>query len=145
MEPTEPPPVVEASPEAPARSPRYLSVGWRWALASGWATIMACLGIIANTGWILGSTPFWLPTFVLGFLAPAAVLLAVAADSKHTLRLSWLAVGVTAVLGLIDLLDARAMGVAELVLALVGALITLAASSGRVDPAGSASTAAAAA
>ena len=63
-EPLPPPqaivPYEEAAvaPAAVARQ-RTLTPGWRWVLACGWGTVMAGIGVVANTGFILGDPPFW--------------------------------------------------------------------------------------
>src|SRR5436305_5469 len=69
----------------PAARRRTLTSGWRWVLACGWGTVMAGIGVIANTGFILGDPPFWTGNglAVLPFVAPVVVLVALAADWRY--------------------------------------------------------------
>jgi hypothetical protein len=138
VRPSLPPPaeVVPYTDEVatpPARQ-HTLTTGWRWVLACGWGTVMAGIGVVANTGFILGDPPFWTGNglAILPFLFPVLVLVALAGDWRYTIQLSFVAVGVTAVIGVIDLFHARPMGVGELLFALVGLLVTIAAMAGRV-------------
>ena len=119
--------------EAPPQ-PRALTPGWRLVLVAGWALLMACLGLVANTGFILGTSPFWLRTYVTPFILPTAALLLAAADRKPVIPVSWIAAAVLGVIGIIDMFVAPAMGLCELLLAVLGALLTLAARTGRVVP-----------
>jgi hypothetical protein len=130
------PTTVPLPPPAPpaVAKPAFLSNGWRLTLVCGWAAIGACIGLVANTGWILGGSPWWLRFLVVPFVLPAVTIIAVLMDSPTSLRWSWASVVALAAIGLIDVFVAPAMGVAELVLSVVGALVTLAASSGRVPP-----------
>src|SRR6185503_11694492 len=83
---------------APAAHRRTLTTGWRWVLACGWGTVMAGIGVVANTGFILGDPPFWTGNglAVLPFLAPVLVLIALAADWRYEIQVSFFAVAVTA-------------------------------------------------
>jgi hypothetical protein len=129
-----------AAPPVAVSRPRTLTQGWRWVLAAGWATVMAGIGVVANTGFILGDPPFWAGNglAVLPFIMPALVLVALAGDWRYTIPLSFAAVASTAIIGVIDLSHARPMGYGELLFALVGLLVTLAALAGRVPrPTGS--------
>jgi hypothetical protein len=123
----EPPPV-------PRR--RTLTQGWRWVLACGWGTVMAGIGVVANTGFILGDPPFWTGNglAVVPFVLPALVLVALAGDWRYTIPLSFAAVASTVAIGVIDLFHARPMGLGELLFAAVALLVTLAALAGRVPP-----------
>jgi len=143
-EPLPPPqaivPYEEAAAPAVVPRQRTLTPGWRWVLACGWGTVMAGIGVVANTGFILGDPPFWTGNglAVLPFVMPALVLVALAGDWRHTIPLSFAAVVSTAIIGLIDLFHARPMGYGELLFAGVGLLVTLAAMAGRVPrPTGS--------
>jgi hypothetical protein len=113
---------------------RTLTTGWRWVLACGWGMVMAGIGIVANTGFLLGDPPFWTGNglAVLPFLAPVLVLVALAADWRYEIVLSFVAVGVTAGIGVIDLFHAKPMGYGELIFAFVGLLVTFAAMAGLV-------------
>jgi hypothetical protein len=113
---------------------RVLTQGWRWVLACGWGTVMAGIGVVANTGFILGDAPFWTGNglAVLPFLLPALVLVALAGDWRYSIPLSFLAVASTAAIGLIDLFHSRPMGLGELLFAVVALLITFAAMAGLV-------------
>src|SRR5215218_8599120 len=99
-----PPPPPLLLPVALARHRRTLSASWSWTLASGWAMVMACIGLVANTGQLLGGPPFWLPLVVPPFVMPGLVLAALAVDWRHSWRLSWVAVGVLAALAVVDVL-----------------------------------------
>jgi len=142
-----PPPTAEPSAEAmrlsgaPTARRRTLTTGWRWVLACGWGTVMAGIGVVANTGFLLGDPPFWTGNglAVLPFLAPVLVLVALAADWRYEIALSFVAVGATAAIGLVDLVHARPMGYGELIFALVGLLVTIAAMAGLVPHPGGAS------
>jgi hypothetical protein len=147
-----PPPAAGSSPDEPAPSPlsppsalpprdhiappparpRTLTNGWRLTLALGWAGILAALGLIANTGFILGSEPFWFSIPVLPFLLPVAVLAALAYDWRHTLLLSFVAAISLSVVAIVDIFHARAMGVAEAFLAFSALALTFAGLAGRV-------------
>ena len=61
---------------APAAHRRTLTTGWRWVLACAWGIVMAGIGVVANTGFLLGDPPFWTGNglAVLPFLAPVLVL-----------------------------------------------------------------------
>ena len=72
---------------------RTLTTGWRWVLAGGWGTVMAGIGMLANTGFLTGSPPFWLDWALIPFALPVAVLIALAVDWSHTIALSFVAVG----------------------------------------------------
>lgn len=135
-----PAPLPEPSAEAvhyagapPARR-QTLTTGWRWVLACGWGTVMAGIGVVANTGFILGDPPFWTGNglAVLPFVAPVLVLVALVADWRYEIHLSFVAVAITFVIGLIDLFHARPMGYGELILAFVALLVTIAAMAGLV-------------
>jgi hypothetical protein len=130
-----PPPLVA---EETATPPRALTPGWRLVMVAGWAMIMACVGLVANTGFILGTPPFWLPTYVTPFLLPAAALLLAAADRRPAIGMSWVASAALAVIGVVDLFVAPAMGICEIILAGLGALLTLCVRTGRVVPVDSA-------
>lgn len=140
--PPPPPPSAASAPSAeaiqfagaPAVHRRTLTTGWRWVLACGWGTVMAGIGVVANTGFILGDPPFWTGNglAVLPFLAPVVVLIALAADWRYEIVLSFAAVAVTAVIGLIDLAHATPMGIGELIFAFVALLVTVSALAGRV-------------
>jgi hypothetical protein len=132
-----PPPqsVVPYTAEAPAvPRQRTLTQGWRWVLACGWGTVIAGIGVVANTGFILGDPPFWTGNglAVLPFVLPALVLVALAGDWRYTIPLSFAAVASTAIIGVIDLFHAPPMGYGELLFAGVGLLVTLAAMAGLV-------------
>ena len=137
---TLPPPKPEPSAEAirfagaPESRRRTLTTGWRWVLACGWGTVMAGIGVVANTGFILGDPPFWTGTglAVLPFVLPVLVLVALAADWRYTIPLSFAAVAATAVIGIIDLFYAFPMGLGELIFAFVGLLVTISAMAGLV-------------
>ena len=60
------------------------------------------------------------------------VLVALAADWRYEIALSFGAVAATAAIGLVDLFHARPMGYGELIFALVALLITIAAMAGLV-------------
>jgi hypothetical protein len=136
--PTSPAPVP--SPEvmrfagAPVARRRTLTTGWRWVLACGWGTVMAGIGVVANTGFLLGDPPFWTGNglAVLPFLAPVLVLVALAADWRYEIALSFVAVAATAGIAVADLFHARPMGYGELIFAVVGLLMTFAAMAGLV-------------
>ena len=132
--PAEVMPYSEEVPVAPAARRRTLTSGWRWVLACGWGTVMAGIGVVANTGFILGDPPFWTGNglAVLPFVLPVLVLVALASDWRYTIQLSFVAAAGTAVIGFIDLFHARPMGYGELVFAFVGLLITVAAMAGLV-------------
>jgi len=113
---------------------RTLTQGWRWVLACGWGTVVAGIGVVANTGFILGDPPFWTGNglAVLPFVLPALVLVALAGDWRYTIPLSFVAVGGTVAVGVVDLFHARPMGLGELLFALVALLVTVASTAGRV-------------
>jgi hypothetical protein len=119
---------------APPTRRRTLTTGWRWVLACGWGTVMAGIGIVANTGFILGDPPFWTGNglAVLPFVVPVLVLVALAADWRYEIVLSFAAAGATALIGVIDLFGATPMGIGELLFAFVGVLITVSAMAGLV-------------
>jgi hypothetical protein len=124
-------PPADQAARPPAR-PRTLTNGWRLTLALGWAGILAALGLIANTGFILGSEPFWFSVPVLPFLLPVVVLAALAYDWRHTLLLSLVAAISLSVVAIVDLFHARAMGMAEAFLAFSALALTFAGLAGRV-------------
>jgi hypothetical protein len=119
---------------APPARRQTLTTGWRWVLACGWGTVMAGIGVVANTGFILGDPPFWTGNglAVLPFVAPVLVLVALVADWRYEIQLSFVAVGATFVIALIDLFHARPMGYGELIFAFVALLVTIAAMAGLV-------------
>jgi len=129
-------PSPEAMPfaGAPSSHRRTLTTGWRWVLAGGWGMVMAGIGVVANTGFLLGDPPFWTGNglAVLPFLAPVLVLVALAADWRYEIPLSFVAVAATAAIGIADLFHATPMGYGELIFAVVGLLVTLAAMAGLV-------------
>ena len=132
-----PPPLSAAAIQfagAPPIRRRTLTTGWRWVLACGWGTVMAGIGVVANTGFILGDPPFWTGNglAVLPFVAPVLVLVALAADWRYEIPLSFLAVAATFAIGLADVFRARPMGLGELLFAVVALLITVAAMAGLV-------------
>jgi hypothetical protein len=137
---TLPPPTPIPSPDAmrfagaPAVRRRTLTTGWRWVLACGWGMVMAGIGIVANTGFLLGDPPFWTGNglAVLPFIAPVLVLVALAADWRYEILLSFAAVAATAGIAVVDLVHARPMGYGELIFAVVGLLVTIAAMAGLV-------------
>ncbi len=138
--PLPPPPLASPSAEAieyagaPPAHRRTLTAGWRWVLACGWGTVMAGIGVVANTGFLLGDPPFWTGNglAVLPFLAPVLVLIALAADWRYEIALSFAAVAATAAIGLVDLFHATPMGIGELLFALVALLVTVSAMAGLV-------------
>ena len=134
--PAAPMPSPEAMPfaGAPSSHRRTLTTGWRWVLAGGWGMVMAGIGVVANTGFLLGDPPFWTGNglAVLPFLAPVLVLVALAADWRYEIPLSFVAVAATAAIGIADLFHATPMGYGELIFAVVGLLVTLAALAGLV-------------
>jgi hypothetical protein len=95
---------------------------------------MAGIGVIANAGFLIGNPPFWIDWIVVPFVLPVAALIAIAVDWRYELAASFVAVAGTAVIGLIDLFHARAVGLGELLFAFVALLITVAAMAGRVKP-----------
>jgi hypothetical protein len=98
---------------------------------------MAGIGIVANAGFLIGNPPFWIDWIVVPFVLPVVALIAIAVDWRYELAASFVAVAGTAVVGLIDLFHARAVGLGELLFAFVALLMTLAALAGRVkEPAG---------
>ncbi len=119
---------------APPVRRRTLTTGWRWVLACGWGTVMAGIGVVANTGFILGDPPFWTGNglAVLPFIGPVLVLIALAADWRYEIHLSFAAVAATFAIGIIDLFHARPMGYGELIFAVVALLMTIAAMAGLV-------------
>jgi len=123
-------------PLAPPRitPPGHLTPGWRWTLGVAWAGVMSAIGLIADTGVSLGGPPFWLVTGVLPFILPAVTLFALFRDWRHALLLSFVSTAGLAVIGIIDLFVAPAIGLAELVVALAALLISLAGLGGRVPP-----------
>ena len=129
-------PLVEAMQfaGAPPAHRRTLTTGWRWVLACGWGMVMAGIGVVANTGFLLGDPPFWTGNglAVLPFLAPVLVLVALAADWRYEIVLSFVAVAATTAIGLVDLFHAKPMGYGELIFALVALLVTIAAMAGLV-------------
>ncbi len=138
--PTLPPPTPMPSSEAmrfagaPATHRRTLTTGWRWVLACGWGMVMAGIGVVANTGFLLGDPPFWTGNglAVLPFVVPVLVLVALAADWRYEIALAFVAVAATAAIGVVDLFHAPPMGYGELIFALVGLLVTIAAMAGLV-------------
>jgi hypothetical protein len=133
--PLPPPPVpAEAAPAAaPAEHPAYLQIGWRWVLAAGWGAIMGALGLLADTGEQLGAGPWWNRILVPPFVLPVVTLVALARDWRSTLLLSWAATAFLGASAIVDLArGAPAMALVEAVLTLAAALLTLAATSGRV-------------
>ena len=136
LPPPTPVPSVDAMGFAGAPRPhrRTLTTGWRWVLACGWGTVMAGIGVVANTGFLLGDPPFWTGNglAVLPFVAPVVVLVALAADWRYEIALSFAAAAATAAIGIIDLFHAPPMGLGELVFAFVALLITVAAMAGLV-------------
>ena len=135
-----PPPTPMPSAEAmrfagaPPVRRRTLTTGWRWVLACGWGMVMAGIGVVANTGFLLGDPPFWTGNglAVLPFIAPVLVLVALAADWRYEIALSFAAVAATAGIAVVDLVHARPMGYGELIFAVVGLLVTIAAMAGLV-------------
>jgi hypothetical protein len=103
-------------------------------LALGWLGIMSALGLVANTGDIIGTPPLWYPLRIVPFVLPVATLLALAYDWRHTLRLSFAAAVVLGVTALVDAFYAPAMAAAEAVLTVAALLVTWAAAAGRVRP-----------
>jgi len=138
--PALPPPTPTPSSDAmrfagaPTAHRRTLTTGWRWVLACGWGMVMAGIGVVANTGFLLGDPPFWTGNglAVLPFVVPVLVLVALAADWRYEIVLSFVAVAATATIGLIDLGHSRPMGYGELIFAFVGLLVTFAAMAGLV-------------
>jgi hypothetical protein len=141
-----PPPPPPAAPMSPEVVPfagdvptlvsrrRTLTPGWRWVLACGWGTVMAGIGVVANTGFVLGDPPFWTSSglAVVPFVVPVLVLVALAGDWRYTIPLSFAAVASTMVVAVIDLFGARPMGLGELIFAVVGLLVTISAMAGLV-------------
>jgi hypothetical protein len=95
---------------------------------------MAGIGVVANAGFLIGNPPFWIDVIVVPFALPVAALIAIAVDWRYALLMSFIAVAGTAVIGLIDLRHARAVGLGELLFALVAFLVTVSALAGRVKP-----------
>ena len=95
---------------------------------------MAGIGVVANTGFILGDPPFWTGNglAVLPFVAPVLVLVALVADWRYEIHLSFAAVAITFAIALIDLFHARPMGYGELIFAVVALLVTVASMAGLV-------------
>jgi hypothetical protein len=132
-----PPPAVpaEGAPQQGVAEdhPAYLQVGWRWVLAAGWGAIMGTLGLLADTGEQLGTGPWWLRILVPPFVLPVVTLVALARDWRSTLLLSWLATAFLGACAAIDLArGAPAMALVEGTMTVAAALLTLAATSGRV-------------
>jgi hypothetical protein len=134
LPPPTPTPAATEFTGAPAVHRRTMTTGWRWVLACGWGTVMAGIGVVANTGFLLGDPPFWTGNglAVLPFLAPVLVLVALAADWRYEIPLSFVAVAATTAIAVADLFHARPMGYGELIFAFVGLLMTFAAMAGLV-------------
>ena len=140
LPPSEGAPLAPPSAEAihfagtPPAHRRTLTTGWRWVLACGWGTVMAGIGVVANTGFLLGDPPFWTGNglAILPFLAPVLVLIALAADWRYEVAVSFFAVATTAAIGVADLFGATPMGYGELIFAFVALLVTVSALAGLV-------------
>jgi len=101
----------------------------------GWCVIMAGIGALAQSAFLVDADPWWLSVKPLPFAVPVAVLLATVTDSRWVLPLSALAAAVLVALALVDALGANpSVGVFEGACALSGVLLTLGAFLGRERP-----------
>ena len=112
-----------------------LSAAWRWIMGLGWCVIMAGMGALAQSAFLVDADPWWLAVKPLPFAVPVAMLLATVTDTRWVLPLSALAAAVLVVLGGVDSLGQNpTVGVFEGACALSGVLLTLGAFLGRERP-----------
>jgi hypothetical protein len=102
----------------------------------GWCVIMAGMGALAQSAFLVDADPWWLAVKPLPFALPVAMLLATVTDTRWVLPLSALAAFVLVALAVVDALgDNPVVGVLEGACALSGVLLTLGAFLGRERPA----------
>lgn len=130
------PPADRADPARPARPHRSrLGAAWRWTLGLGWCVVMAGMGALAQSAFVVDADPFWLAVKPLPFALPVAVLLAIVTDSRWTLPFSVLGAAVLTAIAVVDLAgDNPTVGLFEAVCAAGAVLLTLGAWLGRERP-----------
>lgn len=130
------PPAAVADPARASRPHRSsLSAAWRWTLGLGWCVVMAGMGALAQSAFVVDADPFWLAVKPLPFAVPVAVLLAIVTDSRWTLPFSALGAAVLTTIAVVDLVgDNPTVGLFEAVCAAGAVLLTLGAWLGRERP-----------
>ena len=117
------------TPSAPASR---LGAAWRWTLGIGWCIVLAGLGALAQSAFIVDADPWWLVFKPLPFALPVALLLALIGDSRWSLPLSGAATALLWVLAAIDATRGNsAVAIGEVVCAGSATLLTLGALLGR--------------
>lgn len=135
--PFEPMPMPTGGWSYTAPSPaRHMTPGWRGALVVGWLAVMAGVASFANSGFLVSASPFWLdvPLLpVLPFVVPVVAVFTLLRDWRFALLASLAGAVSLAVVGVIDIgFGSRPVGEGEVVLAIGGALLTVAGLAGRV-------------
>ena len=124
-------PVPGGSPDAATRA-GVLSGAWRWTLGLGWCVVLAGLGALAQSAFLVDADPWWLRFKPIPFALPVAVLLALVGESRWTLALSGAAAAVLVALALIDAAKGSSVvAIAEGLCAASAVLLTVAATLGR--------------
>lgn len=131
------PPAALVDPARASRPHRSsLSAAWRWTLGLGWCVVMAGMGALAQSAFVVDADPFWLAVKPLPFAVPVAVLLAIVTDSRWTLPFSALGAAALATIAVVDLVGEHpTVGLFEAVCAAGAVLLTLGAWLGRERPA----------
>jgi hypothetical protein len=112
-----------------------LSAAWRWTLGLGWCVVMAGIGALAQSAFLVDADPFWFSFKPLPFAVPVAALLALARDGRWSLPFSGLAAAVLVVVAIVDAAQSNpVVAIGEGVCAAGGALLTMGALLGRDRP-----------
>ena len=126
---TLPPPAFDTAAAAPRSR---LGAAWRWTLGLGWCVVLAGLGALAQSAFVVDADPWWLAFKPLPFALPVAMLLALIGDSRWTLPLSGAAAALLWILTAVDATRGNsAVALGEAACAAGATLLTLAALLGR--------------
>ena len=119
--------------DAAVAAPRSrLGAAWRWTLGIGWCVVLAGLGALAQSAFVVDADPWWLAFKPLPFALPVAMLLALIGDSRWTLPLSGAAAVLLWILTAVDATRGNsAVALGETVCAAGATLLTIAAVLGR--------------
>ena len=115
-----------------ALRPGGLTGAWRWTLGIGWCVVLAGLGALAQSAFLVDADPWWLGFKPLPFALPVAVLLALVGESRWVLALSGAAAALLAALAIIDAAKGSSVvALGEALCAASAVLLTVAATLGR--------------
>jgi hypothetical protein len=114
--------------------PGQLTTGWRWVLVLGWGSIVIGLMAVGGAGDVLGKRPWWLDGAWIGVAVVVRALARVAGymNTRSAIWVGLAGVASLAVTAIIDRSDSPGVAAATGVLALIGLLVTVSSTAGRI-------------